>query len=333
MQVSRAATDWINAPFFADQGPAAIGATLSPAFRVTGFFPYRAAHPYTLTDAWEAVFACFKPIVEERCDRIRMWEMPGAKARRSKAVQTADWHPFRHLKAVHSNVDSGIFTGFSFADSTDDKDMSGRGPTAFRFFVGSSIRLDATVSVADWNAGRLDIDAVCAALSALPFVSFTAGLGFCLSERHAQGDDGGFLGRMMPAAHRYPVLDTMHAERRAFFSGDERDFPKIGLAGINWITGVGEPFFSKGGGAKLGQGLPDGVTAETGKHGIVFRLGDAPITGEAGVDDATLPLYHALGQRLKTVWSPQPRPSPVFGDDYPRESLAWERRFFDGPGK
>lgn len=328
MQVSSPAGAWPENPLF-DRSDA-IGATLSPAFRVTAFFPYRTAHPYTHVGAWESIFACFKPILEERCDRVRMWDMPGGKARRSKAIQTSDWYPFRHLKSVHSDVESGIFTGFSFADSTDDKDMSGRGPATFRFFVGSAIRLDATLSITDWASGRLDIDAVVAALATLPFVSFTAGYGLCLSERHAQGDDGGFLGQLIGVAQRYPVLDMMHAERRAFFPGNEADFPRIGLAGINWITAVGEPFFSKAGGARLSDGLSPDITASIGPNGVVFRLGDAPVTGERGVDDATLPLYYELGHRLAQAWTPVARPSPVFGDAYPRESLAWERRFFEG---
>lgn len=316
-----------------DWVPASLADVASPAFRLTAYFPYQAAHPYVLTEAWEALFACFEPIIHDRCDRVRMWDKPGAKARRSKVIQTADWHPFTHLKAVYSDVEHGIYTGFSFADRADDADLSGRGPCAFRFMVKPVIQLDATIAVEDWRDGRLDLDATLGALQALPFISFVAGYGLCLSERFAEGDRGSFLGQMIPVARRLPALDIMHADARAWIDGDESNFAQMGLAGVNWITGIGEPFFSKGGKAKLSEGLPTGISSETGKNGIIFRIGDKPITGEAGVDDGTLPLYQALGTRLKTLWSPNSRLSPVFGDHYARESLAWERRFFDGAGR
>jgi len=167
----------------------------------------------------------------------------------------------------------------------------------------------------------------------IPFISLTIGYGLSISNRFSYGDSGGLFGQLIPVGRKYPALDIVHVDKRSYFDGDESMFEKIGLAaGINWITGVGEPFFSRGGGAKLGEGLPAGITSETGPYGIIFRLGDSPITGQAGVDDATLPLYYALGERLAPLWSPSLRNDPVFGDNYARESLAWERRFFDGGG-
>jgi len=65
-----------------------------------------------------------------------------------------------------------------------------------------------------------------------------------------------------------------------------------------------------------------------GPRGIVYQLGEKPISGESGVDDAHLPLYHELGVRLCSLWMPPKRPSPIFGDDQDKESLKYERRFF-----
>lgn len=319
---------WHADPALVRGGGSELAEAASPAFRVSACFPYRAAHPYALAAQWEDLFAVFAPILRQRCDRIQMWDDPGAKARRSKAIQPGDWHPFAHLRSMHADVDDGMFVGFYFVDASDTRDMRGRGPAAFRFFVGSAIRLDACIPLDDWDAGAFDIDALVAALQALPYVSFAAGYGLCLSDRFAQGDGGEFLGQLMPLAQRFPALDLVHAEKRTWFSGTEHDFAKVGLTGINWLTGVGEPFATQGGWDRLGAGLPAGITMSRGPNGMVFQLGPKPISGEAGVDDDTLPLYAALGARLRSVWLPQPRPSPLFGDDFAPESLAYERRFF-----
>ena len=319
---------WTSDPLLTRDGGSEIAEAASPAFRLSASFPYRAAHPYVLTAQWEALFALFEPILRRHCDRIQMWDNPGAKARRSKAIQPGDWAPFTHLRSVNADVDDGMFVGFYFVDASDTREMRGRGPAAFRFFVGSAIRLDACIPLEEWHAGALDVGGLVTALQALPYISFAAGYGLCLSDRFAQGDGGEFLGQLMPLASRYPALDLVHAEKRTWISGSEHELADIGLTGINWLTGVGEPFFSAGGREKLGTGLSDAIGTAVGPHGIVFRLGHQPVSGEAGVDDAPLGLYAELGARLRPLWQPQPRPSPVFGDDFPRESLAYERRFF-----
>lgn len=40
-------------------------------FRFCAYFPYRAAHPYPTTEAFEELFACFAPMSRTDCDRIR----------------------------------------------------------------------------------------------------------------------------------------------------------------------------------------------------------------------------------------------------------------------
>jgi len=319
---------WEDDPLFARTDPDAVGNWVSPAFRLSALFPYRAAHPYALTSEWQALFEPFVPVLEERCDRIRLWAEPGGKARRHKAIQAADWEPFARLKEADGDIDSGMFTGFYFVDRTDGREMGGRGPCAFRFFVGSAIRLDACIPLADWRAGALDIDRIVAALTAIPYVSFLAGYGLCLDDRFAQGDDGGFAGQLMPIARKFPALDLMHAEKRSWFPGDENDFAELGLAGINWITGIGDAFAGALGGADRFQAPASEIEVISRSNGVALRLGATPISGFEGSDDAYLPLYSAVGRAIAPVWTPQPRPSPVFGDDHMRESLAWERRFF-----
>lgn len=72
------------------------------------------------------------------------------------------------------------------------------------------------------------------------------------------------------------------------------------IAGITWLTGVGEPFLTWLGGAKaIGADLPAAIMCDEGPHGAIFQLGPQPITGEAGVVNADLRLYHALGNRLQ----------------------------------
>lgn len=319
---------WNVDPLLARGNGQDLAEAASPAFRVSACFPYWAAHPYVLTAQWEALFAPFAPILRQRCDRIRMWDEPGAKARRSKAIQPDDWQPFAQLRKTHSDVDDGMFVGFHFVDATDTREMLGRGPAAFRFFVGSVIRLDACIPLEDWHAGALDVTALIAALQALPYISFVAGYGLCLSDRFAQGDAGEFLGQLMPLAARYPALDLVHIDSRTWFDGTEHDFAKVGLMGINWLTGVGQSLITQGGRDWLSAGIPADIAIDTGPNGTVFQLGAKPISGEAGVDDATLPLYAALGSQLRSVWMPKPRPSPLFGDDFAKESLAHELRFF-----
>jgi hypothetical protein len=256
---------------------------------------------------------------------VQMWDRPGGKARRGLKIRPEDWSPFAHLLSVHDDVDSGIFTGFHFLDRDDETDGNGRGPCSFRFFVGSTIRVDACVPLDDWAAGRLDVEAVVAAMQGLPFTSFMAGFGLSLGERYAGSP--GVDAALMEYARRYSAVDLLRDEDRGFFPGGLENHADTG---INWLTGVGEPFRGRaGGGARLGAGLPAGIAVADGPHGVAFRLGDRPVSGEAGVDDANLPLFHALGAKLAAVNKPlaEGRHAPVFGEGGRPQSLAWERRF------
>lgn len=319
---------WADDDIFSSQGM--LHGVANPGFRLSLLLPYDAGHPYRHTEAYEALFAIFAPILQERCDRVYMWDRPGAKARRSKKILPADWTPFRHIRSVYADQADGIFTGFYFVDKHDARG-DGAGPCSFRFFVGRAIRLDVVVPLADWQAGRVSIDALVAALQALPYFSFIAGYGLALSETYSHGDTQDIYNALYRYGLRFPVVDLVTDEARSRSSDDDGSgVPELGLAGINWLTGVGTRFLHAGA-ASIVQGLPPAIGLNQGPNGIVFRAGEGPISGEAGADDATLPLYSALGARLSRLWRPNedmPRP-PVFGEFLPRESLAWEQRFFE----
>src|SRR6218665_677053 len=305
----------------------------NPVFRLTGYFPYGQAHPYLMPDRWQALLDCFLPFVREHCDKIIMWDRPGAKARRSKRITHSDWMPFPHLLSVESDVDGGIFTGFSFIDRKDALEGNGRGPCSVRFFVGSAIRFEACIPLQDWQQGRLNIAAMAGALQALPYVSVMAGFGLSLGEYFAGSDAAATYGALMDYASRYPAVDVARDDDRSFFPGAPEDYPAIGIGGINWLTGVGGPFRSRAGGFQaLAAQAPAGIEVMDGAFGTLFKLGAAPASGEAFVDDATMPLYAWLGKRLSRVYRPSddaPR-APVFGGMAKAQSLAWERRFYGG---
>jgi len=103
------------------------------------------------------------------------------------------------------------------------------------------------------------------------------------------------------------------------------------IAGINWITGVGEPFLSALGGAnQLANNAPEGVSTIAGPHSVAFRVGSAPLAGD---DRSAIGVYRALGDILQPFDYPSednPPMAPVFGDMMPKESLDWARRFYTG---
>jgi len=321
---------WNDDPILVSGG--ALHGEVSPVFRLTGYFPYRQAHPYLMPERWQGLLNCFLPVVREHCDKIIVWDRPGAKARRSKRISNADWRPFHLLSSLESDIESGIFTGFSFLDRADALEGNGRGPCSVRFFVGSSIRFEACISLQDWATGRLSIPELIAAVQALPYVSVMAGFGLSLGERYAGPDAEATYSALSDYAARYPVVDVARDDERSFFPGSPQDYPLIGIGGINWLTGIGEPFRSRAGGADtLAAQAPADVQVADGPFGTLFTLGTGPISGEAGVDDAGLPLYTWLAKQIAAVWSPgedDPR-APVFGRTAKSKSLAWERRFYD----
>lgn len=308
-----------------------IGPEARPAFRICAHLSTATAHPYLFTEQYEALFQLFAPVLKKRCAAVRMWDRPGGSARRGHKIKPEDWRPFERLKSVHSDPETGNFFGFYFVDRDDEK-MEGRGPCSFRFFSGLSVRLDACVPLEAFETGEIDVRAIIDALQKIPYHSFSAGYGLSLSDRFKNGAEMELRAELLPVALRYPAVDLCHMENRTRVPQDEKDAGGYWIGDVNWITGVGEPFLSAlGGPAVLMRDVPAGIEASSGRYGVVFRIGDRPITGEAGVDDATLGLYNQLGKLLMPRDHPsaaRPRP-PVFGTLKEAESLAWTRRFYD----
>ncbi len=330
---------WQDDPLFHDglDDSWNIEAFSTPAFRLCGIAPVRQAHPFDHMDAYRELFDIFRPTIEQRAERLLMIEKPGARERRRKTIKPEDFQPFDHMKSVIPN-DDGFFIGFQFQSGSVDlgtgdasENIFDRGPTKFHFWVGGVIQLDISVSVEDWKAGVLDVERLKAVLLRLPLGSAMGGYGLSLSE-----DFGNQSGdRLLPIAHRFPALDLSKIRYRAWSANREHDLGTYWIAGINWLTFVGEPFLAALGGADaITRGLPAGIILQQSECGVLFQLGDRPITGEKGQDDDLLPLYHALGERLKPKDNGHPSAKhprvEIFGPELAKESLLWERRFYDG---
>lgn len=323
--------DWLADPLFA-RGANGVGEDASPAFRLSIYLPYQRGYHGFHCEAYEALFEAFKPVIRANCDKALVCTSPGGNFRRGLKIKPENWTPFINLLAAYNNVEDGIFVSFQFADRHDTNTNLGRGPTKFHFSASTTIRLDICISVPDWLAGQIDIARVIAAIQNLPYLSFCGGYGLCLSENALNGQ--------FPASHaviqKYPALDVHHPGAVAFWR--ENPIEEVGLCGINWLTGIGEPFRSRMGGASaLRAVLPSGVAIDDGPNGVVLQLGAVPITGQTGVDDAELFLYHAVGQSLRDVWMPTEdnNAGPIFETMFNDNalSLAYYQRFFNGSGR
>ena len=311
-----------------------VGYESSPCFRLAIQSNYELAHPFKFTNEYEELFAVFAPILQERCKKLWYSEEPGGKWRRRKSIKDEDWHPFEHLKKVIP-ADDAFWLRFAYLDTPryHPFDSLDNAVTRFKYFQFSNLQLDVCIPLDDWRVGKLDMNHLMAALSKLPFGTMMAGFGLSISDS-VEGGGEEFMQGLMPIAEKYPALDIAHSERRSWFADYEDDLSQYWLSGINWITGVGGPFLAALGGAdRLMANLPAGITAFKGQNSVMFQLGDRPITGQAGVDDDLLPLYHALGQRLKPAIDGCPTKKhphkPVFSEYEMEKSLAWSRRFYD----
>jgi Protein of unknown function (DUF3396) len=304
----------------------AVSSFAAPAFRLAVLSPLEQAHPFQFHDAYCALFDSFRPILEQFSDRLNMIERPGAEPRRRKSIKPDDWRPFEHMRSVIP-PDDGHFIGFAFLSGAQNK-----GPASFRFSVTGCVQLDVTIPVSAWLNGALDLERVKSALAQLPFGTGLCGYGLSLSEdagKHSQANEN-----LVKAAVRYPALDVARNYLRSWNGSIEYDQRAYWLAGINWLTFVGQPFLSALGGVEeISRGLPSQIAVAKTASGVMFQLGDRPVTGEKNVDDDLLPLYHALGRKLQPPGNGHPseqnRRRSVFGDKLD-VSLKWERRFYDG---
>ncbi len=307
-----------------------LGGIATPAFRLSGQGSLNDSHPLDHIQAYDRLFQVFRPILERHAERLIMNDRAGAKARRRKSITAADWQPLQYLKSVVPS-DDRWWIGFDFKSGKTAKVF--KGPTGFRLRVARTVQLDATIAVPDFERHDLDLDALRTAILGLPMRSVIAGFGLATSgyfDNHEQA-----LPLLMPVALKYPALDVCPSPLRSWFSDYDQDLNHTWISGINWLTFLAEPFLSALCGADaLLRDLPDGVEARVSDNGILFQLGAGPITGQHGVDDAMLPLYHALGRKLEPLGDGCPSArhprEPVFGNDDGDLSLKWERRFYDG---
>jgi Protein of unknown function (DUF3396) len=333
---------WHDDPIFKGNpsDPFRLETFASPAFRLSMLASFDQAHPFAYLEAYRTLFDVLRPCLERRAERLLMIEKPGAAARRRKTITPADWDPFGHMASVIP-ADDGHFIGFQFQSGFRDlgtgdagENIYDAGPALFRFWVGSIIDLDATISVDDWNSGMLDVERLKAAILQIPASTALAGFGLALSDLADNSAAVRHQRNLVAVADKYPALDVSHNGRRRWFADYERDLAGYWLAGINWLTFLGEPFLSSLGGAdKVTSGLPPAIEVSRSAQGVLFQLGQSPIAGEAGADDLLLSLYRALGEKLKPKAGGHPSKKnprhPVFGEPYKAESLAWERRFYD----
>lgn len=304
------------------------GRKAMPAFRLCAYFPLT-IHPYHYIAHYERLFALYRPTLEENAKIIRIFETPGADARDEIQIQPEDWTPFEQIcKVKEADIEAAYWFGFEFFDR-EDKDLEGVGPNKFDFMVWHDrIALDACISVEAWRAGRLNIDQLLGALAALPCWTALAGYGAALSD---SCDNGGYSPVKQDVGvptQRYEVLDLCHRDMRkaVVVSDDPED---CGIAGINWITLVGEPYLSRVGGfSMLRKALPQAVEMTNLGWGVVLRLGPEPIAGDRESGENTS-LYHAVGNVLRPVGYPvlAARDEMVFGDE--QTSVIWQRRFYD----
>jgi hypothetical protein len=301
----------------------------APAFRLAILSPFDQAHPFKFRDAYNALFNSFRPILEKHTTRLLMVERPGGYPRRRKSIKPEDWQPFDHMQNIIP-ADDGHFIGFSFLSGAQNK-----GPTTFRLSVTGCVHLDVTIPVSAWLSGAQDIDQVKSALSQLPFGTGICGYGLSLSDDRGTCTMGAVGNEsLLEVAEKYPALDVAGNFFRSWNGIIEYNPRAFWLAGVNWLTLVGQPFLSTLGGVEeISRGLPSEIVITKTKYGVLFQLGARPITGEKNVDDDLLPLYHALGRKLQPVGDGVPserhRRAAVFGNKVD-VSLKWERRFYDG---
>lgn len=308
-----------------------LGGLATPAFRLSAQGSLKDAHPLDHVAAYDSLFRVFKPILERHAERLTMIEKAGAKSRRRTSITSEDWQPFHYMKDVIDD-DDRYWIGFDFK-SGKTAQLFDRGPTGFRFRVARTVQLDATISVSAFGRHEIDLVALKEAILGLPMRTVIAGYGMATSSYF----DGHETARelLIPVAMKYPALDICPSPLRAWFADHDNDFTQSWVAGVNWLTLVAEPFLSTLGGPEaIMKGLPDTIETRTSNNAVLFQLGEQPITGQKGEDDALLPLYNALGQRLKPHGEDCPSGrhprEPVFGSENADLSLLWERRFYDG---
>ena len=345
-------TDWTEDALFRESfgsgnWVSSIDRFATPAFRLSVNTSRYVGAPYDHVDAYQALFEVFKPILQRDAQRLLMIGETG-KPRRRKSITADDWEPFKQQREIHAE-DDRYFIGFDYQSGFDKSEWPKPsevptgyirydvGPTKFLSRDGSNGRLEACIPVPDFVAGNIDLDALKAAMLGLPVYGALAGFGMCHSDTFDWPH--GKEKYLQNIAHKFPVLDVCGSQQREFSFSDDDDTTKHWIPGINWLTLVRDPYLSAMGGVDaVTKGLDSAITVETGNGGVLFQLGDRPITGQKGVDDDLLSLYFELGQRLQPKGNGAPSEAvpwqKPFGHencnpDQDRANLNWARRFYD----
>lgn len=313
-----------------------------PAFRLGLLSSVKQGHPFDFVEEYHALFKVFEPILRRDAERLSMTDQNLKKPRRRKSIKAEDWTPFHH---IHETVDHTrpTFIGFDFqmGRTAPDgispsgwraKEVHDAGPTKFCWHVTDTAWLDATVPVADIVDGTLDIEALRAALLRLPVRSGLGGYGLCMSQDINGYGPKDSAHAAFPVATKFPALDIAYLDKRGWTNGSDDNPARTWILGVNWLTLIGEPFLSRAGGvAAITDGLDPRIQWWQGRDTVLFQLGSRPITGQAGVDDDLLPLYHELGARLAPPGDTAPsttNPRNIFGNRRNVASVAYERRFY-----
>jgi hypothetical protein len=322
---------WYNDPLFAPPISGKAHNRFTPSFRLSIMTPWQDLDPNEKSGELQALFDCFTPVLKRDCTRMVMEKRNGFK-QIMREPKPADWKPFE-VMAASKKPGSGNFMFQS--DGTGPGYAEACGASLARFTYSSEIRFDLHIPVVDFEAGALDMDRVKACLGNIPHRTSTLGYGLALAERTSAD-----LAAQEQIALRYLALDVMKPTTYVW-RGPYHDLPEAHwLRGVNWITGIGEPFLSMlGGHTAIMNDLPDAITGwESAAGTSFFQCGAKPVPGRLDEDSAALDLYLAVGERLAPPPDGYPstryRPNTIWSDASNPDSLdlAWHRRFYDGAG-
>jgi hypothetical protein len=325
---------WTNDGILKGSGKTRLAQFTSPSFRFSMISSWPLLDPTANAKALQELFDLFQPILARHCTRIVIEKRAGM-AQSKRSIKPADWKPFELFASV-PKVGSGNFMFQGGVNGDEYGDF--RGPAFARFVYSSCVFLDFHIPVEEFISGALDIDAVITVLGRIPWSSMIAGYGMTLMEDM----DSGFeeeRNELAPIALKYPNVDVQHPYGRNW--GGDWDNPEtFWLSGIDWLTGIGEPFLSRFGGAdSIVSRLPAGVTGVRGPVNIILQLGDKPTAGGPDEPASALEPYFAVAKLLAP--SPDGYPSAKhrvnnpFANHYDQKKdprgLEWARRFIDGP--
>lgn len=312
----------------------------SPSLRFTMVNSMTRANPFDYIAEYQDLFEKFIPILRRDATKLYFFENGSFSPRKRKSIKETDWEPYSHHKKTRPpGACYGGRFHFVSGNVTFDRDkfpwsqdVDDRGPTRFVGTVLNTVNVDASIPIDDFLLGNIDVNGIVSAAMKIPFSSFSLGYGLSYSVGMEEDVSEDQLKKIQRIARRYPVLDISPAATKSWSSEFENRNNKSWIGGINWITGVGEPFLDRLGGAqKVMENLAEDISAKRNENGVAFTIGDKPITGEHTVDDKYMPQYFELGRRLRPIADGHPSSEHPRVSVFPSQavSINWERRFYD----